>query len=513
MYHSRTDNAKKNAISGVVNKVLLLLLGFVVRTLFIHKLGTEILGLNSFFTSLLMVLNMAELGFSSAVTFSLYKPLAEMDYTAVRAYLTYYKNVYKVIGIVVIVVGIVLLPFIPYLIKGSYPDNINVHTLFVMFFVNTSISYLFWGYKAVLLSALQKHRILSNIDTALSVIKSALQIVMILYFKNYYYYVACLLLATILNNVIVKYVSDRFYSEYAGTGNLDEKQKKAIVKKVGGLAIGKISATARNSFDNIVLAMFAGLIDVAIYSNYYYVINLVLGFITVFTQAMAAGIGNSVVAETAQKNYDDFKKFYFLFGWVGAFCTISILCLYQPFMELWVGKNLVLGENVMFLFVCYFYILQSGQLRSLYSRASGIWWELRYFAICEAILNLLLNFVLGYYFGMKGILIATIATVSVFGVVLVGKVTVNLCFKKSALEFLVLTGLYAVVTFILSSVMYLLVRTLNVHGYVGLILIAGLCLFVPNALILGLSMTNKKTRRYVYELSNKLFIKNGIAKE
>lgn len=496
MAESRVDNAKRNAISGIINKVVLLLLPFVVRTVLLRKLGAEYLGLSSLFTSVLQVLNMAELGFSSAVTFSLYKPLAEKDTETVCAYLTFFRKTYKVIGVVVIIAGIILMPFTPYLVNGSYPADINLYVLFAMYIINTAFSYLFWGYKAVLLSAVQKQRIISNIDTILGCIKSLLQLLVLVLFKNYYYYVMCLVIGTVLNNICVRYFADKLYPEYTRNALLASDKKKAIAKQVGGLAIGKLSNTARNSFDSIVLSLYCGLVDLAVYSNYYYIISTILGFITVLTEAIAAGIGDSVAVETCDKNYNDFKKFYFLFGWLGSWCTICMVCLYQPFMELWAGENLVVSDATMFLFVIYFYILQSGQLRALYSRAAGIWWEQRKLTIGEAILNLLLNFILGYYYGMQGILLATIITVSLFSIVGVGKMTVNLCFRRSSREFFCITAVYAAITFLLSAGMYFLVNIINLHGFSAMLVNGALCLVIPNIVILGMTMINKDTKRY-----------------
>lgn len=507
MSQSRTSNAKTNAVSGLINLIVTLAIPFIVRTVLLRKLGAEYLGLNSLFTSILQVLNMAELGFSSAVTFSLYKPLAEHDNVTVCAYLTYFKKVYEIIGMVVIVAGTLLLPFIPYLVKGSYPAGINIYIIFGIYILNTSFSYLFWGYKTVLLSALQKSSILSNIATILTIFKSALQILALLVLGNFYFYVLSILLITIINNITVKYIVDRFYPAYLGRGELKIEQKKIISKQVGGLAIGKISNTARNSFDSIVLAMFFGLVDSAIYSNYYYIVASALALITVLTNAIAAGIGDSVATETPQKNYKDFKKFYVLFTWIGAWCTISMVCLYQPFMELWVGDKLVVSEGTMFMFVVYFYILQSGQFRAVYTRACGIWWELRYLTVAEAFSNLLLNFILGYYFGMKGILIATIVTVFLFSIVGVGKMTINQCFKMSAIEFFITSGVYAVITAILATGTYLLVSAVEFNGFIGLIIKAGLCFVVPNVVILVLIMMNRTTRTYIIEIKNRLVYK------
>ena len=75
----RTKNATKNIIFGVILKLYQILVPFFIRTAMIYSLGIEYLGLNSLFTSILQVLNLAELGVGSAMVFSMYKPISEDD--------------------------------------------------------------------------------------------------------------------------------------------------------------------------------------------------------------------------------------------------------------------------------------------------------------------------------------------------------------------------------------------------------------------------------------------------
>ena len=65
----RTKNAIRNMLWGVLNRIVNIIFPFVLRTVFIYTLGSMYLGLNSLFTSILTVLNLAELGFSSAIVY------------------------------------------------------------------------------------------------------------------------------------------------------------------------------------------------------------------------------------------------------------------------------------------------------------------------------------------------------------------------------------------------------------------------------------------------------------
>lgn len=435
MITERTIRTKHNFMSGFLNRVLTLFLPFIIRTIIIQKLGAEYLGLSGLFTAILQVLNMTELGFSNAVVFSLYKPIAEKNIDEICGLLSFYKRVYLIIGIVISAVGIAIIPILPRFISGNYPNDINIYILYIIYLGNTVVSYFAFAYKNVLLVADQHQNIVSNIDSVLCVCRYGIQIMMLLLWKNYYAYIIWNLAFTIINNLGVNYITKRIYPEYICRGDISVTKKKEISRQIKGLAIGKFSSVARNSFDSIVLSVFCGLIDVAIYSNYYYIYSAIGGFLSVLITSLTASVGNSIAVESVEKNYYDFKRFNHVFSFLISICTVCFVILYQPFMVLWVGSELMASTAIMLLFCVYFYISQMGQVRAMYASAAGIWWEFRYLEIFEMISNLTLNIVLGYVWGMKGILIATIITVFLFSIIGISEVTFKTYFKKNTAEF------------------------------------------------------------------------------
>ena len=97
MGESRTKNAVRNIIWGVIERIAALLIPFICRTVFIKILGAEYLGLGSLFTSILSVLSISELGFGTAIVFSMYKPIAEEDNDTICALLNAYRKIYKIV--------------------------------------------------------------------------------------------------------------------------------------------------------------------------------------------------------------------------------------------------------------------------------------------------------------------------------------------------------------------------------------------------------------------------------
>lgn len=435
--NSRTENTIRNLFFGVINKVFSIIVPFVVQTILIRRLGAEYLGINSLFASILQVLNVTELGFSSAILFSMYEPVANNNKEKIIERVSLYKTIYRIIGLFILTVGCIIIPFLPRFIKGSYPSDINIYVIYFLYLINTVISYLVFGYKNSILIVYQRNDLVSKIQTIVSVVKGLVQIISLSLFRNYYIYTIIIPLTTLLSNLMVGFLSDRYYPELSKDVGYSFKGLKEISKQVEGIAIGRISLVCRNAFDSIILSSLYGLIPTAIYSNYYLIFSSIGSFMSIILSSMSASVGNSLVTETAEKNEKDHIKYDFYYEMISVFCTICLYCLYQPFMFVWAGKELMFSEFTMTLFCLYFYINQLAQVRSVYSEAAGLWWHFRYLSIFEMAMNLMLNFILGRHYGANGILISTIITAFVFSFVCCSDITYRKLFKQSPKMFFV----------------------------------------------------------------------------
>ena len=505
MSDSRTNNIKRNILFGAINKAIAMILPFVTRTIIIWKLGAEFLGLSSLFSSILHVLNMAELGFTSAVVFSLYKPIANKDNETVCALMAFYRKTYRIIGLIILILGLLVTPFITKIIKGNYPDSINVYYLYLLFLINTVISYWAYAYKSALLTADQRNDIISKIHTSVSVVSSLLQITVLIVWANYYLFCLCMILATIINNICVAVVTNKKYPNFFCKGELDGNLKKEIAKQVGGLAISKVSVTARNSFDSIFLSAFCGLVEVAVYSNYYAIFNGVLTGITMLRTAFTASVGNCIATKSVDDNYNDFKKINFYFLAITNFCVICLVCLYQPFMDLWMHKKLTASFTVSILFGLYFFITCVGQVRSMYQASTGLWWEFKYYSIGEAIANLFLNAYLGYKFGMYGILAATLITVTFFSNICMTLKFFKLYFKRSAKEYFVeLIKNFIIAVFSTTLVYFVCEQIIIEHLLFNFIGKLALCMVLSMVILLSIYSCSRIYRNYFKELKKRI---------
>lgn len=477
----RTMNTLRNMLWGIINKLVITVVPFVLRTVFIYTLGAEYLGLNSLFTSILTVLNLAELGFSSAIVFNMYKPVAENDTNTICALMAYYKKIYRIIGILVSIIGICLIPFLGKLINGDVPKDINLEFLYILYLINTAGSYFLFAYKNCLLTVHQREDIISKVNVVLKIVMYTFQIVILVYFRNYYLYLFCMILNTIITNLVTAYYANKIYPEYKCYGTLSKTFKKEIEKNIKGLMVGKLCMVSRNAFDNIFLSIFLGLTTVTIYGNYYYIMNAISGILTIILTSMSAGIGNSVVTESVEKNYQDYNKFTFMYSWIAGWCTVCLFCLYQPFMEIWMGKELMFPFIDVILICIYFYSLTMGDVRSHYSAATGLFWENRVYVLCEAMVNIILNYFLGKIWGVHGIIIATWISIFFINFCWGSTIIFKHYFKQYSVLDFVKSHLFYFLNVILASIITLIITVIikdtSIVSFLAKILI---CIVVPN---------------------------------
>lgn len=480
---SRFRNSIRNAVFGMINKLLSIIMPFIVRTVFIRTLGVEYLGLNSLFTSILTVLNLTELGFSSAVVFCMYKPVAEDDDDTINALLAFYRKVYLYIGIIITIIGSALIPFLPLFIKGTYPESVNIVVVYLVFLFNTVISYFLYAYLSSLITAFQREDIISKVNIVIMTIMYLTQIVLLLAVKNYYVYIMIMPIFTIINNIRTAIIAKKMFPQYSPRGELAADVKKTIKEKVKGLVIFKVCYVSRNAFDSIFISMFLGLVDTAKYNNYYYIMNAVIGITSVLTSSVLAGAGNSVAQESEKKNYCDMCRMNFIYMWIAGWFTACMVSLFQPFMFIWVGDELMYPALVPILISVYFYSLKMGDVRYIYEQANGMWWEYRYRSIGETVGNILLNYILGKLFGVYGIIVATIITIFFVNYLYGAKIIFKSYFKSENIVQYFTRGLYyAVTATVAAAITYLI--TINIpFSILGFICRLLICLLIPNIIL------------------------------
>lgn len=507
MGDSRTKNTSRNILAGLWNRFSTIILSFVNRTIIIYVLGAEFSGLNSLFTSVLGVLSIAELGIDVAIVQSMYKPIAEGNKRRICELLTLYKKSYYIVGAVILGIGLVLIPFIPYLILDEIPAGVNLYALYILYLINSVLSYFLFAYRESLLYAHQREDVSQMIRSAVLIVKNIVQAIILIVFKQYYAYLVIEIFFTLFNNLWIGRETQKRYPEYQCIRGERVRMSEDIKEQLKGLVLGNVCDRARNSLDSIILSAFLGLTVVAIYNNYYYIYSALYSIMLVISNSMSASIGNCIVTETVEKNYDNLQKFSFLMAWIAGWVSICMLCVYQPFMEIWMGKELMLYNADMMLFCVYFYAINMNNIRNQYISGTGIWWKLKYSNIAEALGNILLNIILGKLFGITGIILATIITIVVFNFLWRTMVLFKTYFIGMSLKEYLRNHAYWIICIVISGLLtWKVCELIEMSPLIQFVINGSICIIVPNIILLVLF---RKTRQF----SNaKQFVTNMLKK-
>ena len=407
----RTRNAARNIVFDGTLEIVNMLFPFAISSVMLHCLGTEYLGLNGLFKSLLTFLNLAELGVGSAMVFSMYKPIAEDDTPTICALLRLYRTFYRIIGLIVAATGLILMPVLPNLIKGDLPADMNLYVLYLMNLGNTVMTYWLFAYKGSLLMAHQRRDVISKVTLAVRMTEYTLKILILVLTRNYYLYLSVQLLCQLTVNVLIAVCATKMYPRYVTAGKLPKEKTRDIFHRVRDLFTSKLSATVFDAADTLVISAFMGLTVLALYQNYYFIITALRMMLVVFLNAFMAGVGNKLVMESKEANYRDLEKISLLFLWILGVSSSMLLCMYQPFIKVWMGEENMLAVGLVFCFAVYYYSMGANKLINMFKDAAGIWRVDRWRPLTAALANLTLNLITVRFIGLYGVLLSSVVSI------------------------------------------------------------------------------------------------------
>lgn len=298
----RIQNSLKNILFGLSGQIISIGMGFVVRTVFIYTLGIEYLGVDGLFTSILLMFSLANLGFDTAIIYSLYRPLAEKDIYKIQALMNLYQKAYRLIGVVVLLLGLSLLPFLDYLVNADTMIK-DINIIYLLFLISSVSSYYF-VYKQSIIIADQSNYIISKIHTLFIIISNALQIVLLIIISDYIVVLIVQLTLKVIENVYIANKANKLYPFLKEKNNakLSKADRREFFENLYSLLLYKISGVVINATDNIIISKFIGIIWVGVYSNYLLILNTLNTLLGYLFYSITASVGNLNVKENAEKN-------------------------------------------------------------------------------------------------------------------------------------------------------------------------------------------------------------------
>ena len=405
----RTKNSIKNIIMNFLYNLLNYGLRFASRIFFVKTLAEVYLGVNGLLSNVLGILALTELGIGTAIGYSLYDPLAKNDTKKVRSLMQLYKKAYQIIALVVLVLGLILLPFIPYLIKDTTGIE-NLSIIYLIFLINMVIGYLF-SYKRTLISSDQKNYLIVPYTMFFNIITSVLQIVVLLIFKNYIIYLLVQSICTIVENIVINRYIDKKYPYLVSNEEvtLIEKEELSTIKtKIKALLLHKVGSYTLSSTDNLIISKLIGIVMVGIYSNYSLIISMVSSFIYLLISNVISSLGNLIASENPKKCLKVFDEMNFTCFVLYGISSICLINLFNPFIELVFGTNYLLSMLVVYIIVINHYLTGMNNVVISIQTASGLYEKDKYVPLIQSAVNLIISIYLAKKIGLAGVFIGTI---------------------------------------------------------------------------------------------------------
>lgn len=497
MSDSRTKNSARNAVVSIGFYVVYTIMSFALRKVFIEILGNDYLSISGLFTNILTVLSFAELGIGEAIIFNLYKPINQGNVEKIKSLMALYKKAYTIIGVVVFGVGVLLIPFLSYLISGEQPEiKESITLLYVLYLFNTSVSY-FFSFKQAIITANQKNYIVSAYTNSFRIAQMIFQGVFLYLTHNFLIYLLIQIAFTVINNVLISIKADKSfpYLKEKNIKPIEKNERKSIFKNVRALVLYKIGSTFLNGTDNIIITKIIALSSVGLASNFNMIVTAVSAVVDQIPKAVVASVGNLNATGDKEKKYQIFKVLLFMCSWIYGFCASGIYFFSNDFVALTFGNEWVLEPIVILSIVLQFYVSSVHSPCYTYRTTLGYFVQGKWSPLIASAINIALSIVLGRYMGLSGVFFATsIARILAYGIVDSHLIYKN-CFERKQIYYFLRYGIYFLTVLVISLICGGVISLIPISGILGFALKLAIYCVLFNLLALAVSF---KTKEFQY---------------
>lgn len=397
-----------NILTGIITKVIILFITIVLKRFLILDIGPSANGLLSLFASIISIITIIELGLGSAITYSLYKPIVAGDRNQISALFYKYRKYYKIIGILTLLVGIFIMPFLDFLIKDTPYKLIELISFFTIFLLANTIKY-FYSYKIALINAYKDNYITTLIGSIILILQISIQIAIIILTKSFLYFLVIKVIMTLLEAIIVNYKFRKTYFPKLNNNKIvSQKYKTEITRNIKAMFIMKLGTILVNGLDSIFISSKLGLIDLSSYSNY---ITIAVGITSimslVFIQIHSI-IAHENIKVSTKKYYNYFINTYVINFIIALVIFVFYYAVIDNLITILFGASFILDKTTVLLLTLVQFTAFMGKTSALFSSASGLYYQNRFRALIQGVIKVVLALLLIDSLEIKGLLIATL---------------------------------------------------------------------------------------------------------
>lgn len=422
----RTRKVFLNLLSEILPQLIIAVISFVRVKLFLTYIGDEILGVYQLFGQVLAYLSLAELGLTDAAMYYLYKPLYEKKDKDVSSLIVGVKRSFNYVMIAMLVVGILISPFVHYLILDNSLNNIFIIICFILTLLVNVLGYFSTTY-TVLFNADQNKYKYSFYTQGLLILRNIADIAVIMILRNLYAVLIVEILFTLLQNLVMKVLYKKHYPNIS----LKAKPNYVFMSKTKSLVPHKVGSLIAYNIDVILVSKILGLTSVVIYNAYYSITYILSSIINKFSSSTLASVGNLLVAEK-EKSYDIFLEYNNMLFFIANIICVPLVLFLSPFVSLWYGPNYVVNDIALYLFVFNLMYNIIRIILNVYSSAAALYKETLICTYLEAFINLVVSLTLILSgFDIQGLLLGTASSMIISEFLIKPFILKKHVFKKS----------------------------------------------------------------------------------
>lgn len=495
---SRVEYSILNIATGLGGYIINTILGFICRMVFVRCLSADYLGISGLFTNILTMLSLAELGIGSAIVYALYKPLAENDEKKIASLVDFYGKAYRAIGIIIGIIGLCLMPFLNVIIRDVPDIKESIYLLYFIYLFNTASTY-FFSYRSSLIIAAQQNYIVIGLNYIITILQSIVQMAYLLITKEYLGYLLIQTVGTLIYNILISYIAVRKFPYIKGKNiePLRENEKKSLFKDIRDLTIYKISGLLVNSTDNIITTFFNGLATTGMASNYTLFTTTLTALLNQVFNGLTASIGNYNATESRERQYEMFNFLNMMNFWIFSWASIGIIYVSNDLVSLCFGGNYVLGIEIPIILAINFYTVGMQNAVWTFKQTLGLFKYGRFIQIFTAVINIIFSVLLGYKYGLAGILFATFIARLFTNLWYDPYVVYKHGFFKKPLEYLKKYFGYLIIFIINIILCGVICNKINTNIIISILLKSIVCSIIPNIIFIILFYKKDEFKYFV----------------
>lgn len=500
-----------NVFFSLFFKIIIMILALYSRKYIIKYLGNELNGLSSLYSSVVGVLCVVELGIGSAITFSMYKPIIENDKKKVNALYVLYKKLYGIVGIIILTIGLIIVPFLPTIANSYTVNSLDLYGGYLLYLFSIVMTY-FYSAKISLINAYKNNYITSITTSIGQILLYILQIFSLIIFKSFIVFNFVRITTNFITYLFLTlYVRKNHFDVIYEKNQIGSEEKIIINKNIRAMFYHKIGAELVNTSDNIIISVFLGIEILGYYSNYSSLAVSLMALLNLIFTSLTSIIGHYY----ASKDNKEIEKYYRFFHTLNFLVGVVFFLGYYSIIDLFInlfydenGVGLLLERKVVLVITINYFVQYFRKATLMFKDATGTFYNDRYVPILEGIVNIIISILFVKMFGIFGIILATIITNLLICYIFEPIIIYKYAFKMKSSKFIFKNYFYTFI-FIFVITLFDKFNIINKTGDIMNLFLNGIfSICISIILIVFVIITDKNFRCFIFKKIKR--IKKGV---